>query len=95
MNALQLALRAMGGVALGAFFYAGLWLTVRSFAASRHPVLLTIASFWIRTIIVLAGFFLLMNRNLEYAMACGAGFLLGRIVVSSFVRVPETRVRCP
>ena len=39
----------MAGIALGVFFYGGLWLTVRRLLMTRHPVLLTLGSFCVRT----------------------------------------------
>ena len=35
----------LAGIGIGVFFYAGLWFTVRRLITTRHPVLLTVASF--------------------------------------------------
>ncbi len=46
------------GLGLGAFFYGGLWWTVRRLPQSRHPALLMLASFALRaavTVLALAG----------------------------------------
>ena len=37
--------RLMAGIAIGVFFYGGLWITVRQLFTARHPVLLTLGKF--------------------------------------------------
>ncbi len=81
MNGFSLILRLLAGTALGLFFYAGLWLTVRSLPQARHPVLLTLGSFWIRTLVVLASVLLLMKGRWQYVVVCLVGFLAGRVAV--------------
>ncbi len=95
MNAPALLSRLMAGAALGGFFYLGLWLTVRAVITSRHPVALTLVSFWIRTVVVLAGFLYLMQGRWQYAVACVAGFVAGRAAVSIPLRMQTMRVKCP
>lgn len=72
----------MAGIAIGVFFYAGLWLTVRWLLVTRHPVLLTLASFCGRTLIALAGFLYVMNGRWENGLAALAGFGLGRVAAA-------------
>ncbi|HML17459.1 MAG TPA: ATP synthase subunit I [Bryobacteraceae bacterium] len=72
----------MAGVAIGVFFYFGLWLTVQRMFTTRHPVVLTVASFWGRTIIALAAFLLVANGRWENALASLAGFALGRVATA-------------
>jgi len=95
MNAIELVSRMLAGMALGGFFYLGLWLTVRALPVTRHPVLVTLASFWIRTLVVLAGFLYLMKGHWQYAVACVAGFVIGRVVVTIPLRVQTVRAKCP
>jgi F1F0 ATPase subunit 2 len=87
-------LRLLAGAALGVFFYGALWFTVRALPAARHPVLLTLGSFWIRTLTVVAGILLLMNGRWQYALVCLAGFMLGRLAVSRSLAKQATRPRC-
>jgi len=82
------------GVLLGGFFYGGLWLTVRMLLATRHSVLLTICSFWGRTLVTLAGFFFAMNGKWQNAFACLAGFGFGRVVVSALLPKTGGAPRC-
>ena len=94
MTAVSSLLVICAGLALGAIFYGGLWLTVRSLPTARNPVLLTLASFWIRTLLVLAGFLLLARSNWLNALICLLGFVMGRIVVSRYLSVQEARAKC-
>lgn len=75
---MSLLLAVISGFAIGVFFYAGLWLTVRWMLVTRHPVWLTVASFWVRTLVTIAAFLLVMNGRWENALAALAGFALGR-----------------
>ena len=83
-----------GGIVLGILFFGGLWFTVRALLFTRHPVLLTVSSFWIRTLIALAGFLLFMDGKWQNALACLAGFALGRVICSVFLHRPERGPRC-
>jgi F1F0 ATPase subunit 2 len=74
------------GLTLGFFFYGGLWFTVRHLAATSHPVLLTMGSFWIRLLPVLAGFLFITQGRWQNALLCLAGFLAARVAVSRWVR---------
>ncbi len=75
---LLLALAAVGGVALGVFFFGALWWTVRHLPEVRHPALLVFVSFLGRTAAVLAGFVLMSGGRWERVLACLAGFVLAR-----------------
>jgi F1F0 ATPase subunit 2 len=77
---------ALAGIAIGVFFYGGLWFTVRHLVTTRHPVWLTLASFWGRTAVTLAAFLLVVNGRWENALAALAGFGLGRLLVSQLSR---------
>jgi F1F0 ATPase subunit 2 len=95
MSSLSIIYRLLAGAGLGAFFYLGLWFTVRSLATVRHPVLLTLASFWIRTGVVVAGFLFLMKGSWEYALTCIVGFTMARFSISIPLRVQTARAKCP
>lgn len=94
MNPVSILSRLLAGVALGIFFYTGLHWTVRALLTTRHPILLTIGSFWMRTLIVVGGILLLTDRHWQYAMTCIAGFLAGRLAVSSSLRLQAARLKC-
>lgn len=79
-------LAAITGLMLGVFFYGGLWFTVQRLPAARHPVVLTLGSFWIRLLVVLGGFLLVTHGSWVNAVVCLIGLLCGRVVVSRRVR---------
>lgn len=79
---MSILLSLLAGVVLGCFFYGGLWLTVRSLPESNHPALIALASFWIRSLIAVAGLLLLMKTGWHAGLAAAIGFALGRLVVA-------------
>jgi len=80
-----LALLLLAGFGLGLLFFGGLWLTVRALAKSRHPAVITLASFWGRTALVIAGLLLAMDGLWQRAVACMVGFIIARIVISRWI----------
>lgn len=78
------------GFAMGIVFFGGLWYTVRSLPGSQHPVLLTLASFWVRMLLVMGGFLVAMDRRWERATVCLVGFLLARLLLSCWIPAPDS-----
>ena len=83
--AIAILLILLVGFALGIVFYGGLWLTVRALPKSRHALLLTLASFWGRTALVLAGLLLAMDGSWQRALVCLVGFAMARIALARWV----------
>lgn len=77
----SLLLALAAGMALGLFFFGGLWLTVRQLPTSPSPALLLLASFVGRTALTLVAFYFVMGGRWERLLACLAGFLLARTVL--------------
>lgn len=77
-----LVLILLAGFGLGIFFYVGLWFTMCALISARHPALLVVASFWLRTAAVIAGFLFVMDREWQRAAICLAGFVAARIVLT-------------
>jgi len=94
VSGFAITLSVLIGVALGLFFYGGLWFTVRRLATSPHPVLLTLGSFWIRTLVVLAAFVFLTRAGLEHVAFAMASFILGRLAVSRFIPARRPVTKC-
>jgi F1F0 ATPase subunit 2 len=69
------------GIALGVFFYGGLWLTVNHLAATRHPFALTFGSLMLRMCGTLAGFLLVLHGHWQNAAAVLIGFTAARWIV--------------
>lgn len=82
---MSIAIACAVGVLIGAFFYGGLWFTVRAIATTRRPVLLTFGSFWIRTLVALAAFYFTIGGEWRRALAWLVGFALGRVIVSTYL----------
>ncbi len=81
-----------GGFMIGIFFYGGLWLTVRKLAVSRHPVVLTMASFWGRTLFSLIAFMLLIGSDWSKALSALIGFTIARVATP--LALPKGGPRC-
>lgn len=94
MTGISILLVFSTGLALGAIFYGGLWLTVRGLPTARSPLVLTLASFWIRTLLVLAGFLLVAGGNWRNGLVYLAAFTMGRFAVSRCLPAQEARHKC-
>lgn len=94
MNGVLLAICFAAGIALGLFFFGGLWLTVVRLPKARHPAILVAASFWIRAIAVVVAAFLCARHGWQLALALLAGFAAGRFAVSLFVPGGRPGERC-
>lgn len=76
---IQLLLSFFAGLLLGTFFFSGLWWTAQRLATVKYPVLLALASFLVRTAVVLGGFYLLISGGLPRLAAALAGFVVVRL----------------
>jgi F1F0 ATPase subunit 2 len=81
-SALSLSCAALAGLVLGLLYFGGLWLTVRTLPRSKQPGMLMLGSFTARLSVTLCGFFLVMDGTLERVLACMAGFLAARFVLT-------------
>ena len=89
-----LVLAGGAGVLLGAFFFCGLWWTVRRGLSSKQPVLWFSGSLLLRTGIALAGFYFvsgISGGHWERLLACLLGFVIARFVVTRFTGPPVER----
>ncbi len=86
----------VAGMALGAFFFGGLWWTVRRGLTARQPALWFLVSMLLRTGLTAAGFYIVCRGNWERALACLAGFIIARLVVTRLTHPrPETASATP
>jgi F1F0 ATPase subunit 2 len=81
------------GVLLGAFFFGGLWWTVRQAVAAKQPALWFVGSLFLRTVIVLIGFYFVSGGHWERLLAVLVGFVIGRVVVMWITRTPGKSAR--
>ena len=91
MNSLgmQLCMAVLAGLALGLFYFGGLWLTVRRIACCTRPALLMFGSFLVRLLVTLCGFYLVMDGMWERLLAGLGGFLVMRFVLTRIARTGE------
>ncbi|MEJ2182691.1 MAG: ATP synthase subunit I [Nitrospirota bacterium] len=83
---LVLLLCALGGAALGAANYAGLWVTTKRIAQTARPFAVSLASLLLRMSLVLGGFYLIMDQRWERLLGALAGFLIVRTSIMHRVR---------
>lgn len=85
-----LVLGGVAGLLLGGIFFGGLWWTVRKGVTSRRPALLFVASFVLRTSIVLAGIYLVGRESgpqtWKPLLLCLLGFIVARFIVTWLTR---------
>lgn len=78
------------GIILGIFYFGSLWITVRQLPTTTYPVRLFIGSWLGRMVITLLGFYLVMNGQWQRVLICLAGFIVARIVMTSFWRPKDS-----
>ena len=74
------------GALLGLLFFGGLWLTVTKGMSSPHPALWFFISMLLRTGVVLTGFYFVTAGQLERLLACLAGFIVSRLIISHLLK---------
>jgi F1F0 ATPase subunit 2 len=84
----------LGGGALGAVFFGGLWWTVQRGAVSAVPGRWFLGSLVLRTAVVLAGFYVLGAGQPLRLGLCLLGFWLARVIVLRVTR-PATAALAP
>jgi F1F0 ATPase subunit 2 len=82
----RVALDLTLGLAIGAFFYGGLWWTVRRLSVKAAGLWL-LGSFLMRAVIALAGFYAIARGTWYGTAACLAGFLAARVAVTRLTRI--------
>lgn len=78
---LTLLLAFVAGLGLGLFYFGGLWWTVNRVATAGQPGLLMLGSMLLRGAVVLAGFWLVMDGQLDRLIACVVGFFVMRTLL--------------
>jgi len=92
-EALILAGSLFAGVLLGAFFFGGLWWTIRSSPPSQWSGLLFPQAFcseWPSPSQASTR----VSRRMAETVACLAGFLLARIAVTRLIHIPAAKSTC-
>jgi len=85
-----LAVAGFAGMLLGAFFFGGLWWTVRKCLITPHPAIWLLGSGLIRMSATLAGFYFVSGGQWQRLLACLMGFIIARLIVTWLSRAVET-----
>lgn len=91
----MLALAGVAGLVLSALSLGGLWWTVRVGVTSKQPGLLFLASLVVRTLVVVAGFYLVSNGEAKRLVACLVGYLVARTVITKLAGAPLQHFEAP
>lgn len=78
---LLLGLSFFGGALLGAFYFNNLWNTVKKVTDEGKQGMFLITGYFVRTGIVLAGFYIIMSGRWERIVVALAGFILMREIM--------------
>ena len=79
----------LAGSALGAFFFGGLWWTVRKSLSSQRPALWLLTSLLLRMVITLTGFYFVSGGQWQRLLLCLLGFMMARLAVTWLIRSLE------
>ena len=88
----QIAASFIAGGLIGAFYFGGLWLTVKRIPASGNPHLLLVSSFFLRMAVTLTAFYALISWGWQAMAAALLGVLLIRQVL---IRIKGRKIRQP
>ncbi len=92
---LALVQAGVAGALLGAFFYGGLWVTVKRGLSSGVPAQWFVGSLLLRTGATLAGFYLVSRAHWERLPSCVLGFFVATLTVRVWTRAPKRNVVGP
>ncbi|MGK2872776.1 MAG: N-ATPase subunit AtpR [Alphaproteobacteria bacterium] len=85
-EALSLASALIAGIMLGAFFFGGLWWTVRKAMTSERVALWFLGSMLLRTSVVMLGFYFVLGDDWRRLIAGLIGFVVARLIVMRLTR---------
>lgn len=94
-DALELASALAAGLALGAFFFGGLWWSVRKGLASKTPARWFFGGALARMAVVVPGFYLAGNADWRRMALCLAGFFIARLAAVWLARAPARASHFP
>ena len=88
---LYMILAFIAGMALGMFFFGGLWFTVKKAVTAKIPAIWFFVSFFLRVSIVLIGFYYISSGSWQRLIVCVLGFIIARFVVTHLTKSIEKK----
>jgi F1F0 ATPase subunit 2 len=85
----------MAGLAIGTFFFGGLWWTIRKGLSSRNPAFWFFGSALLRLSFASAGFYFVARSDWRKWLICLLGFLIARVVVTRVARTNKQGIDAP
>ena len=85
-HGITIGLALLTGALLGAFFFAGLWWTVRKLQSAKMVWLLFLGSLLLRSGVVILGFYFILGDSWQNLALGLIGFTLARIIVTRLTR---------
>jgi F1F0 ATPase subunit 2 len=89
IDIVDILIALLTGSLLGAFYFGGLWWTVRKLISTEYPSSLFLLSVLFRTSFVVVGFYLILGDNWQRLIAGLLGFMLVRILATWHIRQTE------
>jgi|SRR6185437_1453988 len=83
---LHITLALIVGLALGTFFFGGLWLTVKKAVNAKTSAQWFLVSSFVRVAVTLVGFYFTANGDLKRLLICLLGFLIARFMVTHLTK---------
>ena len=81
----------IAGLALGTFFFGGLWVTVKKAVASKIPAIWFFGSFILRVSVVMLGFYYISPGGWQPLIVSVVGFIVARFVVMQFTKSTDKK----
>ncbi len=76
----------VAGMALGVFFFGGLWFTVKKAVSAKIPAIWFFISFFFRVSIVIIGFYYISEVGWQGLIICLSGFIIARFLVTHLTK---------
>lgn len=87
---IKIIIALTAGIAIGTFFFGGLWFTVKKAVHTKTPALWIFGSFFLRVSISLIGFYIIALGNWQHLLVALVGFIMARFIVTRFTKLVET-----
>lgn len=84
----KILLPIAGGMMLGCFHFGGLWFTLQKFCTTKFNGLIFVVSFLLRSLVTIAGVFILGNGEWIGMIACLGGILIVRKIFILRIKTP-------